>query len=483
MAGSLGDNGGSDQTGKRPVPTIEGTATEVTVEPEDKESAAAKDTSEETPPDDEEAAGKTEDTEGMEDTEETGGTEPPETAEAPRRREGKSFAAAVLGGLVSFFSHVGAGLLGGLAVLAAIAWGYLPIGGAQAPDLTPLENRVATLEKAPALPDNSAALAELEAKVKALETRKPETPPEVTALADRVSQLEASLKSMTEAAKEGGSVADAAAISQQINEAEKRLDAKIDSSLADAKTANAQALDAMKKEIAAVEAKLKALAEAELDTGESGELQSEIAGIDERLSELEATIPSLLAAADKDAGAARAATLAIAFANLRAAVDDGRPYAAELATLAALSSGTGDLGGLLDYEDEGIPTVPQLTRSFEAAREAALGATPEPDGSLLDRLMASAESLVKLKRVDAEAEGDSPDAVLARAAAQLEQGNLAESVKEVETLKGAQRAAFADWLDQAHARLGADATLQKLQDILLVSIGGSGAPSQGDAQD
>ena len=33
---------------------------------------------------------------------------------------------------------------------------------------------------------------------------------------------------MAEAAKEGGSVADAAAISQQINEAEKRLDDKID---------------------------------------------------------------------------------------------------------------------------------------------------------------------------------------------------------------------------------------------------------------
>ena len=81
---------------------------------------------------------------------------------------------------------------------------------------------------------------------------------------------------------------------------------------------------------------------------------------------------------------------------------------------------------------------------------------------------------MKVKRVDADAKGDGPDAVLSRAEAHLEQGKLAESVAEVEKLKGDQRAAFAAWLDEAHARLGAEETLQKLQSILLVSLG-SGA--------
>ena len=67
--------------------------------------------------------------------------------------------------------------------------------------------------------------------------------------------------------------------------------------------------------------------------------------------------------------------------------------------------------------------------------------------------------------------------------AQLEQGDLAAAVKEVETLQGAPREAFASWLDQAQARLAADETLQRLQSLLLVSLGGGGAPNQTDQQD
>jgi hypothetical protein len=278
---------------------------------------------------------------------------------------------------------------------------------------------------------------------------------------------------MAEAAKDGGSVGDAAAISQQIGAAEQRLDGKLDTALAEAKAANAASLEAMRKEVAGLDAKLRALANAELSSGEAARLVPEIAVIDERLSKLEAGLPALLNAVDDEAEDTKAATQAIAFANLRAAVSEGRPYASELATLAALSPGAGDLGRLLDYEDTGIPTLPELTRAFKETRAAAPSAqAPAADGSIIDRFMASAESLVKVKRVDATADGDGSDAVLARAEAELEKGNLAGSVAEVDKLQGAQRTAFATWLDQARARLDADATLQRLENILLVSLGG-----------
>ena len=45
-------------------------------------------------------------------------------------------------------------------------------------------------------------------------------------------------------------------------------------------------------------------------------------------------------------------------------------------------------------------------------------------------------------------------------------------MKEVETLDGASREAFAAWLGQAHARLSADETLSTLESTLLVSVGG-----------
>jgi hypothetical protein len=485
MGGAFDDKGSGAETGKRPTPTIEGTATEVSIEPGDDEAnAPASETKDETedasgalPPagDDDGDNHADESDEPSDETSESTAAE----ITGERNAGGRSFGAVLLAALTSFITHAVAGLIGAAAVLFAISWGYLPLNGeTEAPDLTPLQDRIAKLEAAPETPDNSAALKTLETRLDGLETKASETPPEVAALADRVAQLESSLKSMAEAAKEGGSVADAAAISQQINEAEKRLDAKIDQALAETKTetgADTAAIDALKKELADVDAKLKALTEAELGSGEAAQLLPEIAVLDERVDKIESALPSLIEALDEDAAETKTATLAIAFANLRAAVDGGRPYADELATLAQLSPGAGDLGRLLDYEDTGIPTLRALTASFEEARSAAL-AKQEPAGdvSIIDRLMSSAESLVTVRRIDESAEGDAPDAVLARAAAKLEQGDLEAAVTEVETLQEGPREAFAKWLDAAKARLDAEVTLQRLQNILLVSLGGSG---------
>jgi hypothetical protein len=492
MGGSFGNKGSGDQAGKRPTPTIEGTATEVSVEPEAQE--ANKGANENEGRDQSEIKDEAaEDANALppndgDEAETTGQDEKPAETNEPRDGGRRSFGAVLLAAVTSFLTHAAAGLIGGLAVLAAIAWGYLPMSApADAPDLAPLEGRIAKLEALPQTPDNREAIEQLETRLAGLETKASGTPPELAALTDRVAKLETSLKSMAEAAKDGGSVADAAAISQQINEAEKRLDEKIETALAEAKAGaetDTTAIDSLKKELADVDAKLKALTEAELGSEEAAQLLPEIAVLDERLRKIESTLPQLLEAVDEDINDTKRATLAIAFANLRAAVDDGRPYADELAALTQLSPGTGDFGSLLDYEDTGIPTMRALTASFEESRDNALSTQQSTgDASIIDRLLGSAESLVKIRRIDEAAEGDQPDAVLARAGAKLEQGDLGAAVNEVETLQGAPREAFTKWLDAAQARLDAEVTLQRLQNILLVSLGGSGAVEKTEEQE
>jgi hypothetical protein len=80
---------------------------------------------------------------------------------------------------------------------------------------------------------------------------------------------------------------------------------------------------------------------------------------------------------------------------------------------------------------------------------------------------------VRVRRVDAAPTGSEPDAVLARAEAALDEGNLAGAVKEVEALPPAAREPLAPWLETARARLSADATVAELQIKLLSSLSGT----------
>ena len=450
MADPFGDQDqGPGGASKRPAQTIEGTATEITEGSAYESDARA------------EAEAK-----ASEDHLAGAAADPAEAKALPP-------AQASLPELKSFVTHLAAGVLGGLigVIGLALAWGGLGgTGNVTQPDIAGLEARITKLESAKPSSGDAEALAQLKSQVEALETGAKETSPKLADLSDRVAQLETSLKAISQSASEGGSVASAAAIAQQIAEAEQRLDSKIAEALAKAEAGNASALQQMQSAIAELKAKIGALAEAGLGTGEGSVAGGDLDALTERLATLEAALPELVAAVGMAIAAAKAATAAIAFANLLAAVSDGRPYAAELDTITALAPSVGDLGVLPAYAEKGIPTVPELARSFTLAKEGALVA-PASTGSIVDTLMASAQSLVTIKRTDEPTTGEGPGAALARAKAALDKGDLAAAVKEVETLDGAPREAFSAWLGQAHARLSADETLIQLESALLVSVG------------
>jgi Mitochondrial inner membrane protein len=444
MADTFGDQQQDGGPGKRPAPTIEGTATEVSVEPAPGETV---------PPGGEAEAGRP-DAEAAE-------------AESPMGRPPRTSPTELKG----FVTHLAAGLLGGLigVVALSLAWNKLPVRNAAAPDLKPLESRLSKVEAAQTTDANE--LASLDARTKTLEERKGETPPDLSDLTARVSHLEGSLNALAEAAKSGGSVPDAAALDARFGDLEQKLQAKIDSAFADQQTASATGLADLQKEVAALKAKLGALAEARLG-GDSSDLAPEISNLDQRISKLEGALPQLSSALDRSAASAKSGAAAIAFANLRNAVSAGGPYAAELAALKSLISDTGDLGVLPAHADTGIPTMATLVASFETIAEASERPAPPPENaSLLDSMMASAKSAISIRRVGADATGEEPAAVLARAEAALKQGELAVATKEVESLPAPSRAAFAGWLDDARARLSAGDSLSKLESTVLTALG------------
>lgn len=450
MAETFGDHM-SAGSGKRPAPTIEGTATEVSVDPAPDETATPDPTVEAEKPDSE--GPKVKRPKGP----------PPRTSPTE---------------LKSFMTHLAAGLLGGLigVVALAFAWNKLPMQTAEAPDLTPLESRLAKLEAAPPPATDAEALGALDARVKTLEERKVETPADVSELTSRVTRLEESQNALAETAKDGGSVPDAAALDAKIGDIEQKLQGKIDSALAAQQASNATGLEALQGEVAALKAKLGALAEANL-AGDSSDLAPQFTALDQRIAKLEAVLPDLATAIDRSAASAKSGAAAIAFANLRDAVAAGRSYAAELAAIRSLMPDPGNLGALPSHAETGIPTVAELALNLQKIIEASAPPPQAPaETSFLDNMIASAKSAVSIRRIDADATGTEPSAVLARAAAALKQGDLAAAIKEVEALPAPNRDAFAGWLDDARARASVNDTLTTLESAVLASLGGGAAP-------
>jgi hypothetical protein len=459
--------GGQDRDGgfgKRPPQTIEGTATEVSVEPSPGESASGEPVPGE-PISDEPAASTEAPAEKVaasdlsaEETKKARKSPPPRTS--PPELKG-------------FFTHLAAGLLGGLVGVIALAfvWG-IPGRKAEAPDLSAIEQRLAKLETAPAPAGDATALAALDTRLKSLEGRKPEPQADLSSLSTRLSKLEASIDALAKTAEEGGSVPDAAALDAKIGEIEQRLDGKIASALGAEDAAQAKSLEAVEAEIASLKAKLGALAEAKLGEGES-DLGPELHGLDQRIAKLETALPNLASVIEQSSANMQTGAAAIAFANLREAVDAGRPYAPDLDALNALAPKLGDLGVLPSRADKGIPTVPALAEALQQTAQASGPAAPgAANASFIDSVIASAKSSVQIRRVDAGASGSGPDAVLARAVQSLGKGDLAAAVKEVETLPDSSRQFLAPWLENARARLAADETLAKLQGTLLSSLSG-----------
>lgn len=440
---------------KRPAPTIEGTATEVLIEPTSGDNAAG------------DAAADAEADLGAPEAKPSAKRAPPRTSALE---------------LKSFLTHLAAGLLGGLVgVLAlAFAWNKLPIRTAAAPDVSALEQRLGKLEAAPppAPAGDTEELGQLDARLRTLETRKVEAAPDLSGLIARVTRLEQSLDALAKAGKDGGSDVDAAATDAKLGAIEQRLQAKIDAVLSQQESTMSDRLDSVQTAVATLAAKLGALAEARLSGDASGS-SPDLAALDQRIAKLEAALPDLSKTIGQGTASANSGAAAIAFANLREAVGAGRPYTVELAALHTLAPGIGDLGALPARAETGIPTVAELARAFQTVAEASVPTPATPtDESFFDSVIASAKSAVKIRRIDAEETGDTAGAVLARAATHLKQGDVAAAVKEVDALPAPARDAFAGWLEDAHARISADATLSTLQSAVLASMGGAPAEAK-----
>jgi uroporphyrinogen-III synthase len=164
------------------------------------------------------------------------------------------------------------------------------------------------------------------------------------------------------------------------------------------------------------------------------------------------------------AAANASAVIGIA-ARLNAALDSDLPFAADLKLLAPLAQNDAKLGeivaALQPYAQSGVSSRTALAATFPAMAKAAL-ADDVADDSFGERLMGKIRSLVSLRRVGADVQGDSVEAKLARAEAAVEAGDLGKAVKLVKSMPPQTARATAGWLSRAEDYLAAKRAIDQL---------------------
>lgn len=284
------------------------------------------------------------------------------------------------------------------------------------------------------------------------------TPAEVTARLDR---LEAGLaEAGTSSGGESGDPAALTALEDRLAGLEGRL-----AELGDGNTAGADPeLAAQMNELRAAQGGLQAAI---------AELQSSADMLTGKITDLEQDQQELstqLDAPSRQIDLARA----IAAAGLKSAIDRGGSFMSELEAFASVAPEDPAVAELRDLAARGVPSRATLVAAFsDAASEAIAAADPgDPEAGLVDRLMSSAMSVVKVRRVG-DVEGDSAEAIVARAEARLLNGDLDAALSEWNTLPEASRAATADYSDALAAR----ARSEKLIAAAMAPSAGSAASS------
>jgi hypothetical protein len=343
------------------------------------------------------------------------------------------------------------GVIGALAAAAVIAglWimGFVPVNQTVAP-----QNAAATSgPQAPTAPgaktaDNDEISARLDKIQQALQARRPDA-----ALEGRLAAAEAQTKAL------GDSLA--------------ALTRRVDDIAAASQTALAQGKSATVAAEAAKNAAQAGVQRADLDP-----LANRIAALESAVKALAADVSQRTSSSNADD---RATRLTVAAEALRAAVERGAPYQAELGAVTALGAEESAVAALGPFAAQGVPSAAQLSRELAALAPALYRASePQPSGnSFLARLESHAERLVRITPAGTSAPpaGDDAASVIARINATAARGDVAAALAEIAKLPEAPRALLDAWVKKAQAREAAIAASQRIAAAALAALGKPGS--------
>ncbi|WP_170961500.1 COG4223 family protein [Rhizobium sophoriradicis] len=231
-------------------------------------------------------------------------------------------------------------------------------------------------------------------------------------------------------------------------------DGALETRIAALETAAKSAAAAPSGDPANVEALNQKIAEL---SGQVEQLRATLAQSSEQQTSDGADIAKRLDEAEKKLNEPRqdvAVARAIAAAALKAAIDRGGPFLAELDTFAGVAPDDPAVADLRSFAETGIPSRAELVRQVPDIATAIVEAVnqPDPNQSWSDRLMASAKSLVTVRPVG-NIEGESVEAIAARLEDKVKNGDLSGASAEWNALPAPGKQASAAFKQSLEARI------------------------------
>jgi uroporphyrinogen-III synthase len=200
-------------------------------------------------------------------------------------------------------------------------------------------------------------------------------------------------------------------------------------------------------------------------------LMAENRRLGQELARLQEAVGALDATLGEKNELRRGESLVLALGQLREQMGRGAPYAGALATARSLAADDQtvlqQLAPLDATAERGVPTRTALRERFDRAAAEAVRSDRVAQTSGWWRPVAERlSSLVNWRRTDA-VDGNTAEAIVARAEQRLAADDLAGAIAELEKLQGPAAAAMQGWLAEARARAAADAAVARLTAYVL----------------
>ncbi len=209
-------------------------------------------------------------------------------------------------------------------------------------------------------------------------------------------------------------------------------------------------------------------------TVKPNDVASAIAPIAGKLGAIEQNLAAVVKSEDDRKSNAERIVLSLELNNLKRVIDRGQKFGKELAEVAKIAGSKVDLSVLERHKDKGLPSLAELTGEFPSVANAILDAqTAAPaEGNMFDRVMASAKSVVRIRKTDYDASDKSPEAVIGRMERALKDGRVADAAAEGRTLPSKAAAAGQAFLLKLESRAAVDTAIASLETSLKFSLAG-----------